>query len=309
MKTSVNVVVLGSLNVDYTYQVLRIPAPGETVSSRGVRVDLGGKGANQALAAQRAGAQVSLIGCVGEDEQGGRYLQALQAEGVDVSGVQRVSGVPTGTALICVDPQGENTIVVEPGANHAVDEVRVDGHASLIAGADALLVQLECPVPAVRRACLLAREAGVPVLFNPSPWPEDLAALEIPCDHLLVNASEAGQLLGQPWDGKELESARKVMEELGLRSLVITRGGDSTWVVPMEASPVEVVPPKVTPVDTVGAGDCFAGALAVALAEQLGWKDAVAFANAAGALATQRPGAQSAIPDRLAIQALLEAGE
>ncbi len=285
-KTLPKVVVVGSLNIDYTLRVPRIPALGETLTARGMFSCLGGKGANQAIAAARAGAKAAMIGCVGEDESGTRYIKALKKEGIDTRGIQ-LSSTPTGVAFIVVDDAGENSIIVNPGANHEVTNAQVERHADLIREADALLLQLECPLPVVRLAAEIARAAGVRVILNPSPLTEAFLADPFEVDVLIVNEGEARKLA----PNRRLQEARS-------RQLVITRGAESTLHV-TKGGLVEYVPPKVLPVDTVGAGDAFAGAFAVASSE--GQAHAVAFGNAAGALATQKAGAQPSIPSREAI--------
>ena len=285
-KTLPKVVVVGSLNIDYTLRVPRIPAPGETLTARSMFSCLGGKGANQAIAAARAGARAALIGCVGADESGTRYIEALKKEGIDTRGIQR-SSTPTGVAFIVVDDAGENSIIVNPGANHEVTKAQVERHAALIREADALLLQLECPLPVVRLAAEIARAAGVRVILNPSPLTEAFLADPFEVDVLIVNEGEAQKM-----------APNRSLREAKCRQLVITRGAESTLHV-TEGGLVEYVPPGVLPVDTVGAGDAFAGAFAVASSE--GQARAAAFANAAGALATQKAGAQPSIPWREAI--------
>jgi ribokinase len=285
-KTLPKVVVVGALNIDYTLRVPRIPAPGETLTARSMFSCLGGKGANQAIAAARAGARAALIGCVGEDESGTRYIEALKKEGIDTRGMQR-SSTPTGVAFIVVDDAGENSIIVNLGANHEVTKAQVERHAALIREADALLLQLECPLPVVRLAAEIARAAGVRVILNPSPLTEAFLADPFEVDVLIVNEGEAQKM-----------APNRSLQEANCRQLVITRGAESTLHV-TEGGLVEYVPPGVLPVDTVGAGDAFAGAFAVASSE--GQAHAVRFANAAGALATQKAGAQPSIPWREAI--------
>lgn len=286
--TRPNVVVVGSLNVDYTLRVPRIPAPGETLTASGMFSCFGGKGANQAIAAARAGAETAMIGCVGVDESGARYIEALKNEGIDIRGIQR-SQTPTGLAFIAVDDAGENTIIVNPGANHEITTAQVERHAALIREADSLLLQLECPLPVVRLAARLARAAGVRVILNPSPLTEAFLADPFEVDVLIVNEGEAQKL-----------APNRTLKEAKSRQLVITRGAESTLYV-TEGGQCEYVPPKVSPADTVGAGDAFAGAFAVASSEGQGHP--VAFANAAGALATLKAGAQPSIPWREAILA------
>lgn len=277
MASTPSIVVVGSLNVDHTLRVPHIPAPGETLTSGSMLTCFGGKGANQAVAAARAGGRVAMIGCVGVDDFGTRYVDALKAEGIDTTGILR-SETPTGSAFIAVDDAGENSIIVNPGANHAISLEDIEKHAGLIRGADVLLVQLECPLPVVRRAAEIACESGVKVILNPSPLSEAFLANRFDVDVLIVNEGEAERI-----------TPNRDLKEAKCRQLIITRGAESTLKI-TETGASEFAPPKVTPVDTVGAGDTFAGAFAVS--------NDIAFANAAGALATLKAGAQPSIPTR-----------
>jgi len=292
MTSAPKIVVVGSLNVDHTLRVPHIPAPGETLTSSSMLTCFGGKGANQAVAAARAGGRVAMIGCVGHDDFGTRYIEALKVEGIDTTGVSR-SETPTGSAFIAVDDRGENCIIVNPGANHVITPEDVEKHANLIRGADALLLQLECPLDVVRRAAEIAHEAGVRVILNPSPMSTAFLADRFEVDVLIVNEGEAAQIT----PNRELKAAK-------CRQLIITRGAENTLSI-TEDGVVEIAPPQVTPVDTVGAGDTFAGAFVVASGE--GMPEAIYFANAAGALATLKAGAQPSIPTRTEIQELMRA--
>jgi ribokinase len=287
-----SIVVVGSLNVDYTLRVPHLPAPGETLTASGMLTCFGGKGANQAVAAARAGGAVSMIGCVGADEFGTRYIKTLQNEGIDTRAVLR-SDAPTGSAFIAVDDHGENSIIVNAGANHAITPQDIEAHAGLICTAHALLLQLECPLPVVKRAAEIAHEAGVRVILNPSPLSADYLAARFAVDTLIVNEGEA-----------VLITPNRNLHEAMCRHLIITRGAASTLSITTHGV-TDMVPPQVTPVDTVGAGDTFAGAFAVASSE--GREDAIRFANTAGALATLKAGAQPAIPTRAEIEAFMPA--
>jgi ribokinase len=261
----------------------------------------GGKGANQAVAARRAGARVDLIGCVGADEAGARYRKALEAEGIGLEAVRIEPDLPTGSAVIFVDDHGENAIVVEGGANQALDGAWVEACRETIERADLLLMQLECPLPAVRRASEVAMAAGKTVVLNPSPWTSGFPESGLRCHHLIVNETEASALLGRSPEDLEVLPT-DLARSLGLTSLVITRGRAATLVHTEGGVRLALRPPVVVPVDTVGAGDAFAGAFSVALAEGLDLEEAACFANAAGALATLAPGAQTALPGRGAIE-------
>lgn len=268
------VMVLGSLNVDLVTDVDRHPRPGETVLGGELRRHAGGKGANQAVAARRAGGEVAMVGCVGADADGTAYLDRLGELGIDTSGIRTVAGVSTGHALIVIDDLGENTVVVTPGANGHVgpDEV---AEADSLGPGDVLLLQLEVPRRAVCAAVRGGVAAGARVVVNAAPYaalPPDIVAL---ADPLVVNEHEAAALA-----------------EAGVipRSLLVTFGEHGAVWDGQRFDSVEV--PAAEVVDTTGAGDAFCGALAAALARGAGHDEAMAAALAAGADATRHAGAQ-----------------
>ncbi|MFH8804751.1 ribokinase [Streptomyces sp. NPDC017936] len=286
-----DIVVLGSTNMDLVAYVEKAPQRGETVTGHRFRTIPGGKGANQAIAAAHAGATVSLIGAVGNDSFGTRLRSTLEHSGVDTDHLRTVEG-PSGTAHIVVDDEGGNAIVVVPGANGTVDHL-APGDEGLIAGADALLLQLEIPLPAVVAGARAARAHGVRTILTPAPArplpPELLDAVDL----LVPNEHEAATLTGRT-DPREaalalLDSVPEVVVTLGAAgSLYAARGGE----------PLTVPAPHVTAVDSTGAGDTFAGALAVALGEGRPVPQALAWAAAAAALSVQRPGASASMPCR-----------
>jgi ribokinase len=290
------VTVLGSLNMDISVTVPRLPGPGATVLGSAARFTPGGKGANQAVAAARLGADVRMVGCVGDDDFGRRLLAALRAEGIDADAVRTLTGVPTGLAMIAVDQAGENLIIVAPGANHEVGPQDV---AAINNGSkdDILVISAEIPAPAITQA--LAQTQGRKIL-NLAPAPENATALVAAAgehlEWLVVNESEAATVLGRPVRG--LASAKKAATELtakGPRHAVVTAGAHGAALAgPDGAHTIEGF--KVTAVDTVGAGDTFVGALAVALAAGVPPPDALRVAAAAGAAAVTRHGAQAAMP-------------
>ena len=286
--------VVGSLNVDLTFRVPHFPAPGETLTASQALTAFGGKGANQAVAAARAGARVRMIGCLGNDESGKRYRDYLAGEGIDHAGVL-AGAEPTGTAFITVDGEGENTIVVHPGANHELTEAKMDGLVNHFMGSAVTLLQLECPLATVVRAAGVAKKVGATVVFNPSPWDPESMNRNIPFDILIVNEREAEGL----WPGNRMACIQERCE-----AVIVTRGAHSTRVI-TGGRTLEVEPPSVSPVDTVGAGDTFAGVFSLAHAEGLGLLDSVRMANAAAALATLKPGAQEAMPIRMEIDDML----
>ncbi len=287
--------VVGSLNVDYFTSVEKLPRPGETIRATRLDVRYGGKGANQALAAARQGAEVAMIGCVGQDEMGPTYLARLREEGVDTDGITAVEG-PTGSAFITVDAQGENTIVVGQGANSQLSADLVGDHAERIEAAGILLLQFEVPLEAIRRSMEIARSSGAQVVINPSPFRFDFPWGAFPIDYLIVNQLEFQQVLG------EVQSIRDRMKQLQVHNLILTRGVQSTQVYSRDGD-FEVATIEVTPVDTVGAGDCFAGTLASRLSQGEGFEAAVRHANIAGALATLEVGAQESIPTKVKVDA------
>lgn len=295
-----SVAVLGSLNVDLVASVHRLPKAGETVGASGLRKLFGGKGANQAIAAARAGARVSFIGCVGDDADGLAYRSRLEKENIDVGGIALARGALTGTALIGVDAGAENLIIVAPAANGRVTERHVRVNRKRITGAGALLMQWEVPTAAIVEAASMANRAGVPVLLNPSPFSESFPWGEMGLDYVIVNEGEARQLfrLGP----KTLQSRPapwlRVMREKRIGALVLTRGVDSTLYLSASGQQAEVPTMTVKPVDTVGAGDAFAGAFTAFLARGAPIEQALLAGNCCGALATLQPGAQESVPSR-----------
>jgi ribokinase len=290
------VTVLGSLNMDISVTVPRLPGPGQTVLGSAARFTPGGKGANQAVAAARLGAQVRMVGCVGDDEFGRRLLAGLRDAGVHVGQVRQVKEVPTGLAMISVDDAGENLITVAPGANHEVGEQ--DVAAAFAAPCDVLVIVAEIPVPAIRSA--LARTLGAPKVLNLAPAPAGAAAIVADGpDWLVVNESEAAAVLGRPVTG--LDDAARAAAELtagGVRHAVVTAGARGAALArPAGTGPAMAIPGfRVEAVDTVGAGDAFVGALAMALGAGVPAAGAVEMAAAAGAAAATRPGAQAGMP-------------
>lgn len=308
-------IVLGSANIDYTVVVERHPASGETVMGGDVVIGTGGKGANQALAAARSGARPAYVGAVGDDAGGGALREALSGGGVDVAHLETVASSPTGVALITVSRDGENAIVVAPGANARLEpaSVRERVAAAIVDGAGSdgdtnaddassaeparaerlvLLAQLEVPLAAVEAAAAALEPAGGRLVLNLSPSrpvPDALLAL---CDPLVVNESEASDLAGQPVDGPAAAAAAAVALLERCRSVVITLGGKGAIFASRDASSGHRPAPHVPVVDTTGAGDAFVGALAAALASGAELDAAVELGVAAGAEAVQWAGAQ-----------------
>ncbi|MFI9846829.1 ribokinase [Nonomuraea sp. NPDC051941] len=294
-----DVVVVGSANADLVVQVDRHPAPGETVLGSELAVHPGGKGANQAVAAARLGARVALLGRVGADGHGRLLRESLERDGVDL-GHLRDTAAASGIAMIAVGPQGDNSIIVAPGANARLTEGDVLDAAPLLRSAPVVSLQLEIPLPAVLAAARLARRA-VLNLSPAVPVPDELLAL---CDPLVVNEHEAALLLGAP--GEPDRQARELLAR-GPRSVVITLGADGAVVADMVAGDgaVHAVPsPRVAAVDTTGAGDAFTGALAWRLAAGEPLARAAAFAARVGAAAVRRAGAQDSYPTMAEVEDL-----
>ncbi|MFD4470137.1 ribokinase [Rhodococcus sp. NPDC058505] len=284
---SPRVTVLGSVNIDLVTTTPTRPAGGETVLGTGFTTGPGGKGGNQAIAAARAGARVAFLGAVGTDAFAPQLRDALEAGGVDVTLLREASG-PSGVAAITVDAGGENSIVVVPGANAAM-EALTDEELDRIAGSDVLLCQLEIPLPTVTAGAANAHAAGVTVFLNPSPAQQLPDALLDNVDVLIVNETEAVQL-------GDAALAR-------VPHLITTLGGHGArWRGP-DGAAVPAAAPAVAVADTTGAGDAFAGTLAACW--HLGPATALRRAVAAGALATTRPGAAASSPTAAEVDDLL----
>ena len=294
------IVVIGSVNTDLVVRGPRIPSPGETVTGGTfLRAD-GGKGANQAVAATRAGADVTFVARVGADELGELAVAGLADEGIDIGHVGKEPDLSTGVALIMVDEAGENAISVAPGANAHLSVEDVEAARAVIESADVLLTQLETPLPAVERAAAIASAAGVIVILNPAPakpLPDSLMAL---VDVLTPNEGEAAYLSGEALPAAAASKLRTV----GATTVVVTLGAEGALIV---AEDVECSVPgfPVVAVDTTAAGDAFSGSLAVSLAEGLELVLAVRRACAAGALATTAHGARPSLPMRDKVDGLL----
>ncbi|MGW1588955.1 ribokinase [Streptomyces sp. NPDC002386] len=291
-----HIAVLGSTNMDLVTYVARAPQRGETVTGRDFRTVPGGKGANQAIAAARAGATVSMIGAVGNDAFGVRLRDTLEHSGADTDFLRTVEG-PSGTAHIVVDDEGGNSIVVIPGANGTVDHL-VAGDEGVIASADALLLQLEIPLAAVVAGAEAARRHGVRTVLTPSPaqpLPPDLLEAT---DLLVANEYEAVTLTGRT----DPHAAAAALMEL-IPEVVVTLGATGCLYLARGAEPLVVPAPQVKAVDSTGAGDTFVGTLAVALAEEKPVREALSWAAAAAALSVQREGASASMPYRPEIEA------
>ena len=297
--TQARIVVLGSINMDLVARCTSLPRPGETLTAKDYGEVFGGKGANQAIGAARAGGLVQMIGRVGDDVFGPKLASNLQRNGVDCSAITSTENCPSGLALISVDDGGENQIVVIPGSNGRVSREDIDRHESIIAASDCLLIQLEVPLATVVYAIGVAKRCGIRVIVDPAPVPPG----EIPdellqVDLLCPNESEAIRLMGVASESLEsMQEAARLLHGKGAANVAITLGAHGTLLFDgREMQVIESI--SIAAVDTTGAGDAFAGALAVRWAETNDLVESVRWANVAGALAASRHGAQAGIASR-----------
>ncbi len=296
--------VVGSLNMDLVVNTPRIPVIGESVLGWGFMTNPGGKGANQAVAASRLGAKVNMAGCVGNDLFGADIIKNLAVNGVDSANVRRLDSIPSGIAVILIK-DGDNCIIIDPGANSRVDASMSDAIEKSVAGSGILLLQLEIPMEAVKMAVGIAKRHGVKVLLNPAPAAFLDDDLLMGVDIITPNESECESITGL--QVKCIDDAKAAVPwfmDRGVRQVIITLG--SNGVVYNSDNRILHKPvPKVKVVDTTAAGDSFSAALAVAISEGKGIDDAVTFANAVGTLTVQKKGAVGSLPYRREVEALL----
>ncbi len=304
------IVVIGSLNMDLVARMARLPRPGETVHGDDFQTIPGGKGANQAVAAAKLGARVTMIGRVGDDSFGATLKQSLMEYGVSTEHVIETPGCSSGVALIGVDATGANSIVVVAGANGQLSPADVTQLSDVIASADAVVVQLETPVETIAEAIRLAQRAGVRVILDPAPAPaRELAAPLWSVDLISPNQTEAEVLTGI--EVSDLDSAKEAARRLqqgGARDVVLKLGEMGSLVCAADGTMAHVRARTATIVDTTAAGDAFTAGLAVALAEGRGLIESAEFGCAAGTLACTVFGAQPAMPDREAVNRFLRMG-
>ncbi len=305
MKNTGKLAVLGSINADHILNLAHFPRPGETVIGKQYQVAFGGKGANQAVAAGRSGADIAFIACVGQDDIGDRIRKQLAADRIDVAPVAAVEGESTGVALIFVNGEGENTIGIYAGANAALTPERVAQHQQVIADADALLMQLESPLDSVLAAARIAHQNQTRVILNPAPataLSDELLSL---VDMITPNETEAQILTGVAVKTDEdAAKAAAVLHAKGIDSVLITLGSRGVWL--SEQGNGQRIPGfRVEAVDTIAAGDTFNGALITALLEKKPMPESVRFAHAAAAIAVTRHGAQPSVPWREEIDSFL----
>lgn len=291
------VTVIGSLNLDSFTRVDSLPKPGETVVGTNLQLFRGGKGANQAIAAVRQGCKVALIGAVGRERAGKAYREALQTEGIHISNIRQTK-VPTGAAYITVDRKGENMIVIAPGANKELKPSDIAKAQISLSASDVILMQFEVPQDALFSAAKTANQLAIPLIINPSPFDPLFPWYRISTDYVIVNESEALELLEFSPVIEELSTVLARLRQMRIRTLILTRGGNSTLVFRQDGDLLTVPVLPVLPVDTVGAGDAFAGCFAARIAQGESLIEALYAANCAGALTTLGAGAQDPSPDR-----------
>ena len=285
--------VLGSANMDLVFAVPRLPRAGETLAGGDMALFPGGKGANQAYAAAKLGGRVSLIAAVGDDPFGPKLVSGLAAVGVDISLIEACD-VPTGCACICVLPDGENSIVISPGANARLTPAQAISKLQGLTADDYLLAQLETPIETVEAAFVHAKRIGATTILDPAPAMRLSGALLRTVDILTPNRVEAEVLIGSFLDA---EHAASRLLALGPRAVVLKLGAAGCFYA-SDGQRIRAEALAVTPVDTTAAGDVFNAALAVALAEAKSMREAMLFANKAAAISTTRCGAQSSAPSR-----------
>jgi ribokinase len=294
------ITVLGSINLDLIGTVTRLPKPGETVPGGAFEMAAGGKGANSALAARRAGAEVRIFGAVGSDAFAGEALAELERGGVDLSAVKTAPG-PTGIAMILVDENGENVIAVLPGANGTLGAGDAEAALAGLGRSDVLMLQQEIPQAATERALELAEAQGVTTILNTAPFLDTTREMARKAGIVIANETEFALLAGDhaPLDGLMRDWAQRTRQ-----TIIVTLGPDGARAATPDAF-ISVPSPRIDPVDTVGAGDTFCGYLAAGLDGGLGFEEAMRRAAVAGSLACLKPGAQPSIPMAAEVEAAL----
>lgn len=303
------ITVIGSSNIDFIMKAPHIPKPGETVCDCMFQQTFGGKGANQAVAAARAGGNVTFVTCLGDDPYAPIMLENLKNDGMDVSTIKKFADVSTGSALIMLDDSGENCITVAPCANAKLTPEVVQEFENTIAESDLILLQMEIPLESNREVLELAAKHQVPVIHNYAPIRDASVPVDAKMHGLIVNEIEASELLGIPEiNDEQAAEAAESLRQKGPDFVIVTLGSKGAVIASAEG--VKTVPAfKVTPTDTTAAGDTFCGALGTALMEDKPLAEAVKFASAASAISVTRLGAQPSIPTKQEIEDFLQESE
>lgn len=305
----VDLIVVGSLNMDLVIRAQRFPRPGETIQGGDLATYPGGKGANQAVAASKQQLDVAMVGSVGQDQFGDRLIQSLASQGVDTTFISRDPQSATGTAVIIVIEGGENSILLSAGANGAMEPGAIDLAQTLFASAETLLLQFEIPMEVVEHAAKVGRDHGLRVIVNPAPGRQIPGTLMEKIDYLLPNETELGLLAGiEVSDLPSAKTAARRILEMGVPQIIVTLGEQGCLVVTATKA-VHLPTPQVEVVDTTAAGDSFIGGFVAALHRGRSVTDAAATANLAGALATTQPGAQPSLPSWADVQRFSQEGQ
>ncbi|MCT4598493.1 MAG: ribokinase [Vallitalea sp.] len=284
------IVVVGSINMDYVLKTRELPKRGETLSAQSFNTVFGGKGANQAVAAARLGAEVTMIGAVGNDSIGKELKDNLEKENIDVTGVNVVEGA-SGVAMINVADNGDNTIVVYPGANFKLQEQWIDKYEELIKSADCLMVQLEIPMNIVMKSVKIASENGVKVIFNPAPAKEFPVEIFKYIDIITPNETELQKISGK----EDIKEGARELINRGASSVVVTLGEQGSMYIDKD-NDYMAGSYKVNSIDSTAAGDAFNAALAMNIVKSTDIENGLRFSNAVGALVTTKLGAQTSLP-------------
>ena len=302
-----NIVVVGSLNMDLVVQVPTIPKPGETMLGFNFETFPGGKGANQAVAAARLGAAVTMIGQVGDDSYGEILVENLASEGVNTEHIAIDRNNATGVALITVDERGQNSISVASGANFSLTAEHIQSAWKIIGDIDILVMPLETPLETIYEAAKLAKDQNVRVVLNPAPARSLDPGLLSMVDILIPNEHEVLQIAGSvDYSDSSVEESARALINRGVNTVVVTLGENGVMIVDKKVRVMTIPSIKVDVLDTTAAGDSFVAALAVGLVEGKSLSDACSFANAAGAITVTRMGAQPSLPTRREISEFLE---
>ncbi len=291
------ILVIGSLNMDMVVNVAHTPAVGETILTDRMSLIPGGKGANQACAAGRLGADITMLGAVGDDTYGDILIESLKKSGVNVSGIIRRKGENTGIALITVNSAGDNSIVVVSGANATLSCEDIDRHRELLQEADIILFQMEIPAATVRYAAKMAKSLGKTVILDPAPVPENFPdELYRYVDVLKPNETELHMLTKTDRIETRLPEAVGFLKAKGIKNVLVTLGENGVYLDAEDTGVSKIPALKVEAVDTTAAGDSFTAAMAVMLSQGKSLKKAAVFANQVSAIVVTRKGAQSSIP-------------
>ena len=297
-----SVIVIGSLIVDNTIYVQSLPKPGETIFAKSSLLSHGGKGANQALAVHLSGGEVNLMGCVGGDSDGEKYKKYLQEKGIGSDYLMTSHTTRTGSAFITVDDSGENVIIVNSGSNSDLSANYIDENIDLLKTSEIMLLQQEIPASTIQHACQIGKKCGLKIIMNPSPLKPSFDIKQFPCDILILNEIEAKQLSGKD---NPIESF-EIFDGFGVETVIITRGAQTVLYKHLTDPVKEFQPPTLQVVDTVGAGDTFAGTLAASLLRNESLHNSIQFASVAASISVTKKGAQGATPTRSEVESFIE---